>query len=116
MLGLAGSFERGTAQLLDALYGCHDWIGIHQRRTQNELTPEQARAEYVNLLRWRLQRVLGYRWTQPLGLFNVNGHPVYTMVFATDHPVGSKIMADIYSHAGVNEIPQLHSRLSGRTK
>lgn len=32
------------------------------------------------------------------------------MVFATDHPAGNKIMQDIYSHAGVNEIPALHSR------
>ena len=117
VLGLSGTFGRDTARQLTDLYGCDDWLGIHQRRMQNDLSPEEARAEYVNLFRWRLQSVLGYRWTQPLGLSNVSGHPVYTMVFATDHPTGNKIMTDIYTHAGVQEIPELHARaLAARTR
>ena len=107
----------GSRCAVDDLYGCHDWIGIHQRCMRNDLDPEEARAEYVNTFRWRLQEVLGYRWTQPIGLFNVSSYPIYTMVFATDHPAGNKIMKDIYTHAGAHEIPELHSRaLAARTR
>lgn len=109
VLGLKGVRGRNTAAQLTSLYGCEDWIAIHERRRSNEYTAERTRAEYVNLLRWRLQQELGYKITHPLTLTNAGGSPVYTMVFATDHPVGGDIMHDIYSHAHVHEIPQLRS-------
>lgn len=50
-------------------------------------------------MRWRIENVLGYRWTHPLDIPNERGVPIYTMVFATDHPAGTKIMTALYRHA-----------------
>jgi three-Cys-motif partner protein len=110
VLGLKGVLGRRTAQILTRLYGCDDWVAIHQLRQAGELSAEETRAEYVNLLRWRLQQALGYAKTHPLALGNVNAAPMYTMIFATDHPVGSKIMHDVYDHAYIYDIPALRSR------
>jgi hypothetical protein len=107
VLGLKGVRGLNTASQMTSLYGCQDWIAIHERRHNDELTADQTRAEYVNLLRWRLQTELGYKITHPLTLTNATGSPVYTMVFATDHRVGGEIMESIYSHAHVHEIPEL---------
>ncbi len=117
VLGLKGVCGQRTADRLTRLYGSEDWVAIHQRRRSGELSADQTRAEYVNLLRWRLQSVLGYAKTHPLALGNVSDAPVYTMIFATDHPAGSAIMKDVYSHAGVHEIPALRGQaLAHRAK
>jgi len=107
VLGLQGVRGRNTAEQLTTLFGSEDWVAIHERRKSGDYTAEQTRAEYVNLLRWRLQNRLDYKITHPLTLTNATGAPVYTMIFATDHEVGGTIMRDIYRHAYVNEIPQL---------
>ncbi len=116
VLGLQGVRGQSSASMLTRLYGCDDWVAIHQRRQRNEFTPEQTRAEFVNLLRWRLTSVLGYRTTHPLQLGNVHNQPVYTMVFATDVDAGESIMRDVYSHAKVHEIPTLRSHAVGVRK
>ena len=110
VLGLKGVRGQTSADLLTRLYGTDDWIAIHQRRTLGEFNPEQTRAEFVNLLRWRLERVLGYKKTHAMQLGNVSNQPMYTMVFATDVDVGGDIMQDIYGHAMVHEIPALRAR------
>ncbi len=110
VLGLKGSFGRRSADRLDRLYGDDSWVPIHQRRVGGELDPEATRAEYVNLLRWLLQNSLHYKHTRALGLYNRNGNPVYTMVFATDHSAGLSIMNDVYAYASVHELPALRSR------
>jgi len=110
VLGLAPASDWDVASQLTALYGSEEWLGIHQRRKKGLLSPDETRAEYVNLMRWRLERVLGYRKTLPLALCNVSGHPVYTMIFATDHQAGRSIMEDVYGHADVHEIPALRSQ------
>lgn len=43
-----------------------------------------AGEEYVNLLRWRLQHVLGYKHTVAFDVKNVRGS-LYHLVFATDN-------------------------------
>lgn len=113
VLGLGGVRGESSASLLTRLFGCEDWIAIHQRRQRGEYTPEQMRAEFVNLLRWRLTTVLGYHTTHALALGNVSNQPVYTMVFATDADAGSSIMRDVYSHAMVHEIPTMRSHAVG---
>lgn len=109
VLGLQGVRGQSSADQLTNLYGCDDWIAIHQRRRSEEFNPDQTRAEFVNLLRWRLEQALGYRTTHALQLHNVSNQPVYTMVFATDADVGGTIMRDIYDHALVHEIPILRA-------
>lgn len=113
VLGLGGVQGENTADKLTRLYGCDDWIAIHQRRRKGEFTADQARAEYVNLLRWRLEKNLGYKRTHALQLGNVSDVPMYSMVFATDEPAGDKIMRDVYGHASVHEIPAMRSHAVG---
>jgi hypothetical protein len=42
--------------------------------------PEEERAEFVNLLRWRLEKAIGYKTTHALQPVNTAGQPAYTMV------------------------------------
>jgi three-Cys-motif partner protein len=110
VLGLKGVRGESGARTLNRLFGTDDWIAIHQRRQLEYFGAEQTRAEFINLLRWRIEKVLGYSTTHALKLGNVSGSPVYTMIFATDSGPGSKIMSDIYHHAMVHEIPSLRAK------
>jgi hypothetical protein len=64
--------------------------GLYQRLF--ERTPD--------LMRWRLEQTLGYLYKHTPRLTNVQGVPLYDMVFATDHPIGDKIMRSVYRDAG----------------
>jgi three-Cys-motif partner protein len=78
------------------LFGDERWRAIYDRRVSNHMEASEARDEYVNLLRWRLERDLGYRRTHPLEIKNERGLPLYHMVFATDNEAGDRIMTDLY--------------------
>lgn len=108
MLGLRGEQGQRTAELLTTFYGTDDWLAIHQRRLNNSYSAEEARFQYVNLMRWRIEHVLGYRYTHYLELKNVSGSTVYHMVFASDHDTGNKIMRDVYASAA-RRIPAMRS-------
>jgi hypothetical protein len=110
VLGLRGARGRRSADRLDRLYGTHDWIAIHQLRRNGEITPDEMRAEFVNLLRWRLEHALGYKTTHALQIVNTAHHPVYTMVFATDSAPGHRIMAHVYGSAATRTIPAMQAR------
>ena len=110
VLGLRGASGRRSAERLDRLYGTRDWVAIHQLRRAGTITPEEMRAEFVNLLRWRLEKELGYRTTHALQLVNTVGHPVYTMVFATDSRPGDQIMGHVYGSAATRTIPTMQAR------
>jgi three-Cys-motif partner protein len=79
------------------LFGSEQWRAIYDARVAGEIDASQAREEYVNLMRWRLERELGYRYTHAFELKNTTGVPVYHMIFATDNDAGTKIMAAIYA-------------------
>jgi len=110
VLGLKGERGEPWPDQLTRYFGTDEWTGIYQRRQSGEYSPDQTRAEFVNLLRWRLEQTLGYQWTHALKLSNVSDQPVYTMVFATDAKPGNKIMASIYKSARVKGIPELRSQ------
>ena len=57
----------------------------------------------VNLLRWRLEHELGYQLTARIPMRMPSGMPIYDMLFATDHPVGDKIMTHLYRSAAERE-------------
>jgi hypothetical protein len=57
-------------------------------------------------MRWRLEKVLGYAQTHPLQIRNLQGGPIYDMIFATDHPAETNIMSHLYSRAS-EEIPAM---------
>lgn len=110
VLGLQGAQGRRSAERLDRLYGSSDWIAIHQLRRSGAITPEEMRAEFVNLLRWRLEKELGYKTTHALQIVNTAGHPVYTMVFATDSGAGDRIMGHVYGSTATTTIPAMQAR------
>ena len=105
-----GTVREVDAAKLDHMYGTEQWRRIYEARVRGDLQPGDARDEYVNLMRWRLENVLGYQWTHPLEIFNERGHSIYHMVFATDHEVGNRIMTDLYS-AAADEFPACARRL-----
>jgi three-Cys-motif partner protein len=86
-------------QQVTALFGTPDWRPILQARRAGVLDAERTRDELTNLMRWRLERSLGYAFTHSLRLTNVQGVPLYDMIFATDHPAGDKIMRSVYRTA-----------------
>jgi three-Cys-motif partner protein len=110
VLGLQGTMGRRMAERLDRVFGVRDWLAIHRLRRANAISPEEMRAEFVNLLRWRLEKVLGYRTTHALQLVNTAGQPIYTMIFATDSGPGDKIMAHVYNSASTRTIPSMQER------
>ncbi|HEX7131359.1 MAG TPA: three-Cys-motif partner protein TcmP [Iamia sp.] len=110
VLGLHGVQGRRSAARLDRLFGSRDWLPIHQGRRSGELTAQEMRAEFVNLYRWKLESVLGYRSTHALQIVNTVGHPVYTLVFATDSKPGDAIMGHLYGSAATATIPTMQAR------
>jgi hypothetical protein len=68
------------------------------------------RAEFVNLFRWRLQNHLDYGTTHALQIVNTAGHPVYTLIFATDSSPGDRIMRHVYDSAATRTIPAMQAR------
>ena len=95
------------------LFGDVSWRAIYELRLADRLTGADAREEYVNLMRSRLERVLGYRWTHPLELKTTGGIPVYHMIFATDHDAGTRIMEHLYRTAAA-EIPAMRKEAADR--
>ena len=110
VLGLRGVHGRRSADRLDRLFGSRDWLPIHQGRRSGALTPEEMRAEFVNLYRWRLEKVLDYRTTHALQIVTTDGQPVYTLIFATDSPPGDAIMGHLYNSAATTTIPAMQAR------
>jgi len=94
-----GTVQDSDAGRITAMYGTEDWRVIYEMRLRGELTAAQAREEYVNLMRWRMEKLLGYRWTHPLEVKNEHGVSLYHMIFATDHEAGTRIMTHIYGQA-----------------
>lgn len=110
VLGLRGARGQRSAVRLDRLYGTKDWIGIHQLRRHDLITADEMRAEFVNLLRWRLEQHLRYRTTHALQIVNTSGVPVYTLVFATDSAPGDRIMEHVYGSTATRTIPTMQAR------
>jgi three-Cys-motif partner protein len=97
--GVAGTNGLSFASRVDALYGGSGWRRVQTARQRGAITAENYRDEMVNLLRWRLERGLGYAMTARIPMRMPSGMPIYDMVFATDHPVGDKIMTSLYRKA-----------------
>lgn len=88
------------------LFGSTRWAAIQKLRFESTIEPTEAREEFVNLYRWQLEHDLGYRWTHPMEVKNLQGSPMYYMVFATDNEAGNRIMADLYNDAA-NRLPEM---------
>jgi len=101
--GVAGTNGSAFAERVDALYGRDDWRRVQRARDSGVISAEVYRDEMVNLLRWQLERALNYRMTARVPMRMPGGMPIYDMVFATDHPVGDKIMTSLYRKAAARE-------------
>jgi three-Cys-motif partner protein len=110
VLGLRGVRGLRSAERLTRLYGTDEWRAIHWMRQSDEIDAATMRAEFINLLRWRLEQVLGYRTTHALQMATENNRPVYTMVFATDSKPGDDIMQHIYNNAATRTLPAMAAR------
>jgi hypothetical protein len=113
--GVAGSNGPAFAERVDALYGNSGWRRIQAARNNRSITAEDYRDEMVNLLRWRLEHVLAYKMTARIPMRMPSGMPIYDMVFATDHPVGNKIMTDLYRRAAERE-PQMRQEAKANSR
>lgn len=89
------------AKRVDRMFGTTQWRELWHARHDGFLTGEQFRAELVNLMRWRLEKDLGYTTTIPLEFTNTMGHPIYTVIFATSNATGDKIMGSVFAKHGV---------------
>lgn len=84
---------------INAMYGTNMWIDALEATRDGILTPDRFRAELTNLMRWRMEKNLGYQKTRVFSVKNTAGTPIFDMIFATDHEVGDKIMKWIYDSA-----------------
>ena len=101
--GVAGTNGQAFGRRVDGLYGSTDWRRIQSARDKQVISAEDYRDEMANLLRWRLEHVLGYGYTARVPMHMLNNVAIYDMVFATDHPVGEKIMTHLYRQAAERE-------------
>lgn len=110
VLGLRGVRGQKAAARLDEIFGNSNWVAIHKQRIAKKITAEGMRQRFVDLYRWQLEKTLGYKDTHGLAITNTNGQPLYTMIFASDHPVGAKIMKHVYKSAHVSTIPMMRAQ------
>ena len=99
MLPTSGEIRPSDADLLTRMYGTDHWQVIYEMRLAGRLEPADAREEYVNLMRWRIETLLGYEHTMALEVHNERGASIYHMIFATDSEPGFKIMTSLYGSA-----------------
>jgi three-Cys-motif partner protein len=93
---------------LTEAYGSDQWQVIYEMYRAGTLDGSSAREEYVNLLRWRLENVLGYTYTHQFDVRNEAGSSIYHLVFATCNGVGNKIMSHLYGRAA-REFPAMRA-------
>jgi three-Cys-motif partner protein len=96
---LVGLADKAQDARITAMFGSDDWRRIADAREERALEAEAARYEYTNLMRWRIERVLGYERTHSLEIKNTSGVYLYDLIFATDNAVGDRIMSDVYNAA-----------------
>ncbi len=94
----AQGLDEALASSVTEFFGTPAWRRIHEKRTTG-LSAAEARHLYTTLFRYRLQETLGYATTLTIEMGNECGAPVYVLVFATDHPAGTRIMSSVLEEA-----------------
>jgi three-Cys-motif partner protein len=106
LLPTSGQLRQADDQAITKMFGSADWHAIWEAKLRDVISASEARAEYVDLMRWRLERQLGYRWTHQLEIRNEKNLPIYHLIFATDSEPGHKIMSHLYDRAA-EEFPAM---------
>ena len=94
-----GFVSAGDAERISKMYGTDQWRHIYESRLANEISPEQARNEYLNLMRRRLETNWVTNGPIPSKFEMKGGAVIYHMIFATDHEAGDRIMLHLYHKA-----------------
>ncbi len=110
-----GTVRQEDAARITAMFGTEQWQEIYNARLRNQLDGGQARDEYVNLMRWRLERVLGYRFSHAFDVHEERGHSIYHMIFVTDNDAGNRIMTHLYQNAA-REFPKMRTEAVERRR
>ena len=74
-------FDRVTS-----VTGTTAWRPFYELRRRREISARAAREAYVNLMRWRLETVLGYERAHALEVPNHRGVPLYHMICCHGSP------------------------------
>ena len=90
-------------------------MNIYNARREAAISGSEARELYLNLMRWRLENELGYKWTHPLELKNLGGTSIYYMIFATCDAAGDRIMRHLYNKAA-NQFPHMQNEARQRLR
>ncbi|MEO3862105.1 three-Cys-motif partner protein TcmP [Acrocarpospora sp. B8E8] len=91
--------DDNVACQMSLMFGTDQWQEALSATRSGRLSATEFRAELTNLMRWRLQKDLGYKVTRVFKVKNTSGSEIFDMIFATDHEVGDKIMKWMYSKA-----------------
>lgn len=85
-------YGAGADRSITRQYGNDDWKEIAKLRENRIISAEKSRFFYAEKFRHQLENELGYRTTMSLPVKSEANTSVYTLVFATDHEAGRKIM------------------------
>ncbi|WP_239656782.1 three-Cys-motif partner protein TcmP [Mycobacterium riyadhense] len=108
--GVRGTNAEEFEQQVSKLYGGEDWLRIVRALRARTITADEYRQEMVNLLRFQLETILGYRHTHRIPMkMSTNKMTIFDMVFATDHDTGDRIMRHLYNLAAQRE-PEMMRR------
>lgn len=94
-LELRSNLNTAYAERVDQLFGDDEWRELLQATWDGRLDGTGFQREMVNLMRWKLERQLGYSRTISMRFIRDSGHSLYTMIYATDHWAGDKIMTQV---------------------
>jgi len=82
------------ARRITDMYGTDEWQVAYRDRRSGRLSAERLRDELLNLMRWRIETVLGYEATHAFGLRSATGVPLYSMIFAGPSHLSGVSMRD----------------------
>lgn len=103
-----GEFVDRNIDAINRVLPSTGWQELWERKQAGEITSEEERAGYANQYQAWLRDSLKYRYTAARRITRPGSDAtVYHLVFATDHKVGDRIMADIFSSMYPNEPPRL---------
>ena len=94
-----GKMNADVAEAITRMLGTEEWHYIVEGRRRGLLSGREARDEWVNLMRWRLENELGYAKSHVFTMKNTSGHDLYDMIFTSDHEAGDRIMHHLYNKA-----------------
>ena len=104
------NFEKG----LDALFGCHDWIGVYDIPEERKGERNEFMADlYVRELTKNLSDE--FKFTLQFKMINKVGHESYRLVFATKNALGLKLMKEAMWKADRRGMYTFDDRMSGQS-